>query len=174
MGVSTQAWAMRGAREIIPRADGGVILPRPFESQGVQRDVLVAHRNRRSTMGGYTEIDGALIIGAAARQPDLNSFHQALGGFATSRWSVEPDASWGAPRVNGEDRAGNGPLGPEIQRPLLVHNVGFWGVSDRPGLRYAVRTQTGLNIGVFIFDSDGGLNAARRIARSVDRSFARS
>jgi hypothetical protein len=68
---------------------------------------------------------------------------------------------------------GSGPFGSELWRALSVHRVGFFDVYDKLGTQYARQDRKGLMIGVWIFDSDGGLKRARKLANDISGSFAR-
>lgn len=65
----------------------------------------------------------------------------------------------------------DGPSGPELQQELTVHLVGFWDVYDRPAHMYAVNHTSGLMIAVWIFDSHGGIQTARKLANEIAGSW---
>jgi len=58
-----------------------------------------------------------------------------------------------------------------LQRELTVHLVGFWDVYDKPAHMYAVNHKGGLMIAVWIFDSHGGIQTARKLANEIAGSW---
>lgn len=135
---------------------------------------LVAYRNYRSTAAGTNECDGVLVIASAKDYKSIEAFEQEAHVALTNSWSYSSlKPGWfGGKHESYSKTKVEGPSGPELQQQLTVHLVGFWDVYDEPAHLYAVNHQSGLLIAFWIFDSQGGIAKARKLADEIAGSFA--
>ncbi len=177
--VSPPAFAERGKRAVLP--DGSTVgLPTAYEPvfQGDYRwqdtGGLVAYRNYRSMMSGTRECDGMIVVAAASAHDSLDAFVTAARAALTTRWAFadETEGRWyGKEDTRLPVSRVDGPDGEELSGPLMVHVVGLFGTSDKPGRFLAVDHAKGLRIAIWIFDRHGGEKAARKIASMIAASW---
>lgn len=138
---------------------------------------VIAYRNHRSMMSGTSECDGMIAVARLDAHPDIETFAQAARGALTTRWASanETQGRW----YGQEDSSlpvtrRDGTEGPELSGELSVHIVGMLDVYDKPGRFFAMESDSGLRVGVWIFDSHGGEARARKMAAGILKSYAKS
>lgn len=160
---------------------GSVVLPSGYKAtmageynHNPEIDALIAHRKYRSTLAGSYECDGMIAVARSSAYADLAKFVQNARAGLTTSWSyADLKPGWfGGKHEQYPLQTREGSDGPEMERELRVHVVGFWDVYDKPARQFAVRHKSGLMIAVWIFDSHGGINRARKIAQDLAASFA--
>ncbi|RYZ08279.1 MAG: hypothetical protein EON61_12925 [Alphaproteobacteria bacterium] len=165
---------------------GSVRVPEPYNRKpsyptyanknGIEKDMLVAYRNWRSTMSGHPECDGMIAIGRAERFASLKAFMQSARGGRSIQWS-DADRIPGQPWDGNEKRypaeESDGAAGPQIVQLLAVNRVGFLKTYHLSALMYVAGNRDGLHIGVWIADVHGGANKAERLVKSIAGSFER-
>jgi len=126
-------------------------------------------------MSGTAECDAMLAVARADAHESLDAFVTSVRIMLTGRWvhADETEGRWYGKedtRLPVERRAG--PDGEELSGPLSVHMVGLFGTYDKPGRFFAVDHAKGVRIAIWLFDSQGGEKAARKIANSIAASYA--
>jgi hypothetical protein len=160
---------------------GRVDLPRPYTAHPSYptnadraEDVLVGYRNWRSTMSGYPECDGMIAAARSDRFPTLDAFVRHAWSALSIHWGASrtiPGQRWDGNERSYPLEPGQGPDGPEITGQLSVQRVGWLRPYDKPAAMLAVALPPGVLVGVWIYQSDGGLRRARALAAGIARSF---
>lgn len=138
---------------------------------------VIAFRNHRSMMSGTSESDGMIAVARLDAHEDIDAFVKITRGMLTSRWGAanETEGRWyGKEDTKLPVERRQGASGPELSGPLSVHVVGMLDVYDKPGRFFAVESDQGLRIAVWIFDSHGGEARARKMAAAILKSYAKS
>ena len=148
------------------------VLPGQYNHEP-EAQALIAYRNYHSTGAGSRECDGMIAISTAKDHESLEKFGQQAHAALTTDWSYASlKPGWfGGKHESYPKVKVDGPSGPELHQELMVHLVGFWDVYDKPGRMYAVNHKGGLMIAVWIFDSHGGIQTARRLADEITGSW---
>lgn len=174
------ARAARDSRSALP-GGGSVLIRAPyrpalatdyFHVPGV--DALVAYRNRRYRASGNAECDGMIAVARSERAAEIEAFEMNARAALTTSWAFagERPAPWGDDRGSIPLEEAEGPGGREAIRELALHLVGIFGTYSKPARFCAVERRIGLKIGVWIFESHGGV--ARAKARRRDSRLIRA
>lgn len=172
----TASPALAQAREPLP-GGGGVIIPSPYKVRtsypsyaSRAPDVLVGYKNWRSTMSGHPECDGMVAVGVTASFKDLSQFVVSARGGLSNQWSD-------ADKIPGQAWTGHEKTYPietnvnaELTQQLAVHRVGFFNVYDQAAHLFAMQ-RNGVSVAVWIYDNNGGVRAARKIAERIVASL---
>lgn len=168
------------AREPL-KGGGGVLMPAPYKVRTAypnyaarSPDALIGYRNWRSTMSGHPECDGMLAAGLATSFGDLTAFVQHAHAALSIQWGDAdriPGQPWDGKETRYRLEQGQGPSGPELTQQLAVHRVGVFNVYDQAAHLCAVAHKRGVHVAVWIYDNQGGLKAARKLADKVAASF---
>ncbi|MCB1866824.1 MAG: hypothetical protein KDG50_15515 [Chromatiales bacterium] len=135
---------------------------------------LIAYRKYRSTMAGSWECDGMVAVSRSTQHGDLHAFMRQSGAALTTSWRyADLKPGWfGGQRENFPIERESVVDGEELRQELQVHLVGWLGTYDKPARMYAYEAGNGIRVAVWIFDADGGLKKARRIAREIAGSYS--
>lgn len=137
-------------------------------------NALIAYRKYRSTLAGSYECDGMIAVARPAAFESLSKFVEQTQAGLTTSWAYgDLKPGWfGGKHEHYPLQKRDGADGPELEREMRIHLVGFWGVYDKPARHFAIHHKGGLMISVWIFDSHGGINRARKIAQDLVASYA--
>ncbi len=164
-----------GGRVTVPSGYRQMLPSDTYFEDGVK--AMIAFKKWRTTMSGYPECDGMIAVSREADHRDLDSFCTNVRAMLTSQWAEaheRPETRFrDTPSQYFPIQRASGPAGAELWRALSVHRVGFFDVYDKPATQYARLDRKGVMIGVWIFESDGGLKRARKLANDIAGSYAR-
>jgi len=162
----------------IPLPGGGSILAPKTYATDTQRSFrqksIALYRRLHNTMGGYVECDGLINIARRDQFPDLDTFAIEVEKAATTSWeygSLKPGwTSFESERfpVNHAD----GPSGRERSQELSIKTPGILKERVNIGWRIAIDHKAGLLIQVWLFEKDGGLAVARKLADEIAATLA--
>ena len=166
-----------------PLSQGGsIVLPSDYKAVVAGEfnhddsiSAMIAYRKYRSTLAGSWECDGMVAVSHAKHHESLLKFEQSAHAALTTSWAyADLKPGWfGGEHSSFPMQKADGLHGPELERELVVHVSGFWDVYDKPARMFAMHhRESGLMIAIWIFDSHGGLNRARRTAADIVKSFA--
>lgn len=163
---------------------GSVLVPEPYnrkpnyptyaEKYGLDRDMLVAYRNWRSTLSGHPECDGMIAIGRAERFTSLQAFMQSARNGLSIQWSDAdriPGQAWDGNEKRYPAEESDGAEGPQIVQILAVNRVGFFSPHTDTALMYIAGDRNGFHIGVWIAAAHGGAKKATRLVNRIAASF---
>ncbi len=180
LSLLTPGAAFAATRVQLP-GGGSCALPQPYRSKTDYPNysdrsprAVIGYRNWRSTMSGHPECDGFLGVGRADQFDSLKAFAGHAGAAGSIAWSDAdriPGQRWDGNEKRYQAVEGRGPDGPELTSDLSVHVVGFFDVYDKPSVLYAREDRRGVFVGVWIYNSHGGMKAARRLAGGIAASF---
>ncbi len=180
--LSLLAFGEKDRRAALP-GGGEIVFPARYEPvpEGDYRwrdtGGVFAYRNHRSMMSGTSESDGMIAVARLEAHEDLDAFVKATRGLNTSRWreANRTQGHWyGKEDTVFPVERRQGASGLELSGPLSVHVVGMLDVYDKPGRFFAVESDQGLRVAVWIFDSHGGEARARKMAAAILKSYAKS
>lgn len=174
------AGAAKAARSAVP-GGGSVLIPSPFRPVAASdyfhepdAEALIAYRNRRYRASGSAECDGMIAVALTTRHASLAAFELKARAALTTSWAFadRQPAPWGEDRGSFPLVLTEGPEGPEATRELALHLVGWFGTYAKPARFYARESRAGIRIGVWIFDSHGGIARARTLAAAIAATYA--
>lgn len=179
--VAMTPFAFAQTRASLP-GGGSVIMPSPYDKkpsyptygEKVAGDVLIGYRNWRSTMSGYPECDGMIAVGRAERFEGLEKFMGTSRAGLSIQWGAAdtiPGTTWTADEKRYPVTSGAGAKGPELLQQLAVHRSGFFDVYDEPAQMLVIAHQRGVYVGVWLYNKNGGLKGARKIADKIAASY---
>ena len=135
---------------------------------------LIAYRKFRHTLAGTWDCDGMVAVSHARLHGTFEEFRQNMRGALSTSWSyANLKPGWfGGEHISYPIERRTGTHGPEMEQEHSVHLVGFFGVYDKAGRMLALHHEaSGLMIAIWIFDSHGGVNKARKMALDIVASF---
>jgi hypothetical protein len=162
----------------IPLPGGGSILaPRNYATdaqRSFRQKSIALYRRLHNTLGGYEECDGLINIARRDQFPDLDIFAIEVEKAATTSWeygNLKPGwTSFESERfpVGHAD----GPSGRERSQQLSIKTPGIFKERINVGWRIAIDHKTGLLMQVWLFEKQGGLTGARKLADEIAASYA--
>lgn len=168
------------SRRVTLPGGGSVVLPARYapvpEGDNRWRDTggVFAYRNHRLMLSGASESDGMIAVAPLDAHEDLDAFVKDTRGLNTSRWGEanRSQGHWyGKENTFFPVERRQGASGPELSGPLSVHVLGMLDVYDKPGRFFAIESDQGLRVAVWIFDSHGGEARARKMAAAIVKSY---